>query len=720
MNTQSLIFIGILIVASLGMAQEDAYHQALRQQLQDQYSISGGEWVLADTETQTNSKIQLTRVARKTLTAEEDQPFSQILELKVANRGNNSWDNAVRFPSSTAINKGDVVLVVVWLNSVEADDGLNHITHKFELTHDPWTQSLILGADIKPGWRQWFLPFEAEVDMAAGEGRYQIDMGHMAGTIQIAGLAVLNFGSAYTVDDLPISTHHMDYEGREDGAAWRAEALQRIEEIRKGDLSVKVVNRNGEAIKNAQVTVDMKRHDFGFGTAIASRWWFRSGSDADTYLSKVENLVGDGRTFSTVVFENALKWPAWENEWQTTPEQNVEIVDWLTSYDIRIRGHNLVWPRWRSLPNDLEEHKDDPEYIRNRIYDHIFEVAGYDGIKGYIAEWDVINEMVHCRDLAEVFGTEDIYTDWFNWAHEADPNAILYVNEYSIINGGGNDLQAQEEYNEIIERLIDQGAPLGGIGVQGHMGANFTPPERVLEILDDFAQYNLPISITEYDAAGATDDIAADYMRDILIASFSHPAMQNFLMWGFWDGAHWHGDAPLFNQDWSIKPSGETFIEWVFDAWWTHASGNTTRDGLFTAQAFYGDYTITAEFNGQHAQQSFTFTSDGQSTVELQIDSEETAVQRNPMVPHTVELAANYPNPFNPTTSIEYALPRRAHVSLQVFDANGRLITTLVQQSQDAGWHRVEFIGDDLSSGIYYCRLQTDREIRTRKLLLLK
>ncbi len=715
-----MFIVALLLLLSQHLFAEDAYHAALRQQLQDEFGITGGEWVLGETESQTNSKIQLSRVTRKTLDADESQPFSKILELVVASRGDNSWDNAARFPSSTEIKKGDALLVVAWFNSIEADEGLNHVTHKFELTHDPYTQSLILGADIKPGWRQWFLPFEADVDMTVGEGRYQLDMGHMAGTLQLAGVAVLNFGPAYTVDDLPVSTHHMDYEGREDGAAWRTEALQRIDSIRKGDLRVKVVNRNGDAIKHAQVTANMTRHEFGFGTAISSRWWYRNTPDADTYLSKLEDLTGDGRTFSIVVFENALKWPAWENSWQTTPEQNAEIVDWLRGIGIKIRGHNLVWPKWNHLPDDLQQHENDPDYIRNRIHDHIFEVAGYDGIKGYLAEWDVINEMVHCVDLANVFGTEDIYTDWFNWAHEADPNALLYLNEYSIINGGGNDLQSQEKYKEIIERLIDQGAPLDGLGVQGHMGANFTAPARVLEILDDFGQYNLPISITEYDASGATDEIAADYMRDILIASFSHPAMQNFLMWGFWDGAHFNGDAPIFSQDWTLKPSGETFIKWVFDTWWTNADGITTRDGLYSTRAFYGDYVITAEFDGQQVQQSFTFSSDDTSTLVLHIDSEETSVESSRALPQSVELSANYPNPFNPTTTIEYAVPHNMTVTLQVYDTNGRQVATLVQQPQKAGWHRAEFNNDNLASGIYYYRLQAGNIVKTRKMLLLR
>ncbi len=713
-----------LIGASILFAQ-DEYHQKLLNQLETEFDVTDGEWVLSDNEKSTNGRLQATNVSRKTLDYSGEHPFSKVLQLTVSSRGENGWDNAVRFPSSKDVKKGDALLAVIWMNSIESDEKYNHVTHKFELTSNPWTQSLILGADIKPGWRQWFLPFEAEVDYDAGQGRYQLDMGHMKGVIKIAGLAVINFGKKYEVDDLPMSTHHMDYDGREPGAAWRTEALQRIENIRKGNLSVKVVNKNGEPVKNAEVDVSLQKHEFGFGTAISARWWLNSGSDSETYLEKLEDLTGDGRSFNAVVFENALKWPTWEGDWLGTPEEVAEIVDWLRSGEYRIRGHNLVWPKWRHLPDDIEQHKNDPDYIRDRIKNRIADVAGYPGIKGYIDEWDVINEMVHCTDLENVFGTKDIYTEWFNWAHDADPNALLYLNEYSIINGGGHDVESRKSYREIIEKLIADGAPLGGIGVQGHMGANFTPPQKVLDILDEFKKYELDISITEYDASGAADDIAADYMRDILIVAFSHPMVKNFLMWGFWDGSHWHSDAPIFNQDWTLKPSGETFIDWVFNKWWTDESGKTSRDGFYRPNAFYGQYTIRAEFDGETAEKQFTFSKD-QKNVELKLDTDLTSVSGESATPQTFKLYANAPNPFNPSTDIEYALPENTYVKLTVHNHLGRVVKTLVNRKEAAGHYRVRWsgvneLGEKVTSGVYFYTLAIDgRESMSRKMMLLK
>ena len=83
-------------------------------------------------------------------------------------------------------------------------------------------------------------------------------------------------------------------------------------------------------------------------------------------------------------------------------------------------------------------------------------------------------------------------------------------------------------------------------------------------------------------------------------------------------------------------------------------------------------------------------------------------------------LAQNYPNPFNPTTVISYQLPANNLVTLKVYDILGRLVSTLVSDRQTAGAHSVTFNATNLSSGVYFYRLQAGTSIETKKLLLLK
>ena len=83
-------------------------------------------------------------------------------------------------------------------------------------------------------------------------------------------------------------------------------------------------------------------------------------------------------------------------------------------------------------------------------------------------------------------------------------------------------------------------------------------------------------------------------------------------------------------------------------------------------------------------------------------------------------LCQNYPSPFNPSTTIRYGLPSRAHVVLTVFNTLGQQISTLVQGEQDAGYHEVRFDGANLSSGVYFYRLQSGSYAEVKKLLLVR
>lgn len=89
-------------------------------------------------------------------------------------------------------------------------------------------------------------------------------------------------------------------------------------------------------------------------------------------------------------------------------------------------------------------------------------------------------------------------------------------------------------------------------------------------------------------------------------------------------------------------------------------------------------------------------------------------------IPETYRLDANYPNPFNPQTTIQYGLPETARVTLRVYDSVGRLVEDLVDQTQSGGIYRVQFAATDLPSGLYFYRLETGTYTEVRSMLLVK
>ncbi|MFQ5568590.1 MAG: DUF1501 domain-containing protein [Rhodothermales bacterium] len=96
-----------------------------------------------------------------------------------------------------------------------------------------------------------------------------------------------------------------------------------------------------------------------------------------------------------------------------------------------------------------------------------------------------------------------------------------------------------------------------------------------------------------------------------------------------------------------------------------------------------------------------------------------TAVESEP-IPESFKLYQNYPNPFNPSTTITYTLNRTEHVTVRIFDVQGRLIQTLVDDMQPAGSHSLAFNAGHLASGAYFYRLQTADGARTRQMTLVR
>ena len=97
-----------------------------------------------------------------------------------------------------------------------------------------------------------------------------------------------------------------------------------------------------------------------------------------------------------------------------------------------------------------------------------------------------------------------------------------------------------------------------------------------------------------------------------------------------------------------------------------------------------------------------------------------TSVNEIEEIPVSYSLYQNYPNPFNPTTNIKFSLPKSTNVRINIYDALGKLVTTLINGNQSAGTYEVEFNAGNLSTGIYFYQLSTPEFSATKKLLLMK
>lgn len=382
--------------------------------------------------------------------------------------------------------------------------------------------------------------------------------------------------------------------------AWRVEARQRIDVHRKADLTIRVVDAQGRPVPNAQVEVHMLRHAFYFGAAVTAQRLTDASSKGRRYRRHV------ARNFNKVTLENDLKWEQWVASAsgaagaRYTREQTFAALEWLREQDIPVRGHYLSWgglahfkPFQRAV---------DPERFLNALFTHIWEKAR--AVGDAVAEWDALNHPVkpapRGETLRELYG-RDIFRRILRTARTAAPGRRLYVNEAGILPQPHPSLA---EYEALIDYLVDNDAPLDGIGFMAHFEQrDLTPPRELLRILDRFSRFGLPLLVTEFDirfgAPGTSYQMTpadlrlqADYTRDFMTAVFSHPAAEGIMMWAFWQGEPWYPGAELYRNDWSKKPNALVWEHLVFEEWWTDATGITGADGAFTVRAFLGEHRV--------------------------------------------------------------------------------------------------------------------------------
>ena len=520
----------------------------------------------------------------------EGQAFVRALRVTTLQQPAQPWLLQLHAATVAPVAKGDVLLATFQARCASPANGEAHADFVFEQGGEPYAKSVEFPISVGRRWQKFQVPFVSSGTYPAGQASVNLRLGYLPQTMEVAALTVVNFGRGVKLTDLPRTG--ADYQGRSSDAAWRKAALERIETLRKGDLAITVTDQAGRPVAGAKVAARLTRHGFAFGSCVDAKWITDGSTEGRRYQQFVE------QNFNRVVFGNDLKWPPWEglNPRVWSRAQTLAAADWLRARDIGLRGHCLVWPSWRNLPADLAALRGRKEALAKRVADHVTEEVT--AMKGRLVEWDVINEPYSEHDLMDVLGREAM-VQWFKLAQAADPQARLFINDYDILSNGGLMTAHQDEYEKTIRFLLAQGAPVQGIGLQGHFGGRLTSPERMLAILDRFARLGLTLEVTEFDVNITDEQLQADFMRDFYIALFSHPAVEGIMTWGFWERTHWLPSAAMVRKDWTLKPNGQVWTDLVHKQWRTDVQGKTDEAGKCDVRGFLGDYEVTVTFSGR-------------------------------------------------------------------------------------------------------------------------
>ena len=388
-------------------------------------------------------------------------------------------------------------------------------------------------------------------------------------------------------------------------------AKDRIENIRRGDASITVVDDSGIPVRDARVYFEQQSHDFLFGSNLSPLGEPSNGPNA---------IDQDWANAYTALFNYGtlpFYWDVYEPKQGQTAEQALRaMADWARKRGIVTKGSPLISadavPAWAPpAVNDMQT-------IQEK---RIKEITG--DFCGLVDYWDVVNEpTLGSRANTSVGNWMNsrtpavVCSDALSWARSACPKATLLI----------NDFRTDQDFRDILEGILRQHASYDAIGIETDMLRGNWPLYQVWDICDRFKDLNVPIHFTEVTilsgsprtdlgAAGqqsgswpstpAGELAQADYAEKFYTMLFSNPSVQAITWWNFSDKDAAQG-APsgLLRADMSKKPAYDRLLKLIRDDWWSRGNAYTGNSGTAVFRGFFGQYKLIVEKGDTRVQSS--------------------------------------------------------------------------------------------------------------------
>jgi GH35 family endo-1,4-beta-xylanase len=402
------------------------------------------------------------------------------------------------------------------------------------------------------------------------------------------------------------------------------EADARIEKCRKGEVILRILGPDGQALKNGlSIKIEQSRHKFLFGCNIFKLARCKSPQDNAAYEKRFAELLN----FATLPF---YWWNYERQQSRLDDDRTDQIVRWCKAHNITTKGHPLAWnyvdPRW--LPTEPAEAM---QLQLKRIGRCV------QRFKNDVDIWDVVNEATHYdRDqikkqapiLTEAIrkmGVGAYVRESFETARKANPGATLIINDY----------RTDPDYEEKVlsELMNGSGQPLYDvIGIQSHMHGGCWPVEKTWEVCERFAKFGKPLHYTETTVVSGprTDQgwlttsegekYQAEKVAEFYRVLFSHPAVEAITWWDFTDQNAWQrAPAGLIRDDMSPKPAYEELQRLIKDKWWTQTETKIAADSRIHFRGFFGEYKASAQIGGQKLTGNFWLDMSKKETIEVRL-----------------------------------------------------------------------------------------------------
>ncbi len=379
---------------------------------------------------------------------------------------------------------------------------------------------------------------------------------------------------------------------------------------RMATIKIRVTDAQGAPMANTVLDLRQTSHEFLFGCGAFDAMPYVNPEDENQFAffkDRMQKWLAL-YNYGTLPFY-------WGNFERTEGNPETELLmkaaRYLQENGVVVKGHPLCW---HTVCADWLLQYDNREILKKQLARIDREVTNFTGV---IDMWDVINEVVImpifdkydnavtriCNDLGQV----GIVREMFAKAKEANPNAILLINDFNT----------SPAYEKLISDCLDAGIPIDVIGIQSHQHQGYWGAEKLEHVLERFEKFGLPIHFTENTlVSGELIPPEIEDLNDFQVSVwpstpegeerqmrqteemyrilFAHPQVKAVTGWDFSDGNWLNAPSGVIHKDGSVKPVYEKLLQMVKGEWWTKGEVRTDENGFATVSGFKGTYELAA------------------------------------------------------------------------------------------------------------------------------
>ncbi len=376
---------------------------------------------------------------------------------------------------------------------------------------------------------------------------------------------------------------------------------------RKVTKKLRITDINNNPLSDQDIGIHQKNHKFLFGCGAFD--FIPAVMQGGEPWQKITDSWLEIFNYATLPFY----WGGYETE-EGKPNSDalMKTAQYLNSKDVRVKGHPLCW---HTACADWLMKYDNSTIMKKQLERIDREVSGF---KGVIDMWDVINEVVimpifdkydnAITRICKEKGRVGLIKAVFERAHENNPDAVLLLNDFNT----------SINYEILIDGCMNAGVPISAIGIQSHQHQGYWGSEKLMEVLERFSSFGLPIHFTEntlisgeimpahivdlndwqveeWPSTPEGEERQAKEIEEMYRILFSHPLVEAITTWDFKDGAWLKTPSGFLREDNSRKPSFDMLKKLVKNEWWTDTTVKTDENGMTEVEAFKGKYQIVTD-----------------------------------------------------------------------------------------------------------------------------